>query len=525
MKLRNIFLLLTLFVVHIRADEEERDPWDKSTDKYWKNGSNNDSSNQTNMDVTEETDSEVHTVKSSVAKGESENVNKKNVEKTPAVDGTIKNIKKKSKKKKSLTKKSSFNNQGNFYPGSIWEYPYPYYHPQYATILSAVMSPCACKQETELGALDVTNQLESENSAKPLVIKDKSKHLKSKTAKRQRLQNLPYYYSTTGWGGLPNYNPLIEKNAPIVIWVPYKKKSSIYATRQLVPSHYYGPPSAGWGGFQPGYTGGGWGVPYWYKKSNPLHHVRQLVPSHYYGPPSAGWGGFQPGHTGGGWGVPYWYKSNVERPEKQSKKKKSLKHVRASRKFLVANGYAPFLSNNLHGFQNEIQTPLYNGRLQNFGPIDNLNYPTMRATNEINNIELFNNPHSLQQMNAYSDDMRNLLAYQPNRIISGSINGLLPKQNSILTEEKNYPNEFVLNNFAHNNLLSHENLVHSPSNPANSLDFSIWHGPNSLGGSGWVGNGWVGNHIGLNALHKIIPGHGIGIPIIPNDRPLENIRQ
>ncbi|XP_065668708.1 uncharacterized protein LOC100210627 isoform X2 [Hydra vulgaris] len=482
MKLRNIFLLLTLFVVHIRADEEERDPWDKSTDKYWKNGSNNDSSNQTNMDVTEETDSEVHTVKSSVAKGESENVNKKNVEKTPAVDGTIKNIKKKSKKKKSLTKKSSFNNQGNFYPGSIWEYPYPYYHPQYATILSAVMSPCACKQETELGALDVTNQLESENSAKPLVIKDKSKHLKSKTAKRQRLQNLPYYYSTTGWGGLPNYNPLIEKNAPIVIWVPYKKKSSIYATRQLVPSHYYGPPSAGWGGFQPGYTGGGWGVP-------------------------------------------YWYKSNVERPEKQSKKKKSLKHVRASRKFLVANGYAPFLSNNLHGFQNEIQTPLYNGRLQNFGPIDNLNYPTMRATNEINNIELFNNPHSLQQMNAYSDDMRNLLAYQPNRIISGSINGLLPKQNSILTEEKNYPNEFVLNNFAHNNLLSHENLVHSPSNPANSLDFSIWHGPNSLGGSGWVGNGWVGNHIGLNALHKIIPGHGIGIPIIPNDRPLENIRQ
>ena len=36
--------------------------------------------------------------------------------------------------------------------------------------------------------------------------------------------------------------------------------------------------------------------------------ARQLVPTHYYGPPSAGWGGFQPGHTGGGWGAPYWYK-------------------------------------------------------------------------------------------------------------------------------------------------------------------------------------------------------------------------
>lgn len=35
---------------------------------------------------------------------------------------------------------------------------------------------------------------------------------------------------------------------------------------------------------------------------------KQLVPTHYYGPPSAGWGGFQPGHTGGGWGAPYWYK-------------------------------------------------------------------------------------------------------------------------------------------------------------------------------------------------------------------------
>jgi len=35
---------------------------------------------------------------------------------------------------------------------------------------------------------------------------------------------------------------------------------------------------------------------------------KQLVPTHYYGPPSAGWGGFHPGHTGGGWGAPYWYK-------------------------------------------------------------------------------------------------------------------------------------------------------------------------------------------------------------------------
>ena len=45
---------------------------------------------------------------------------------------------------------------------------------------------------------------------------------------------------------------------------------------------------------------------------NPMYSTertaRQLVPTHYYGPPSAGWGGFHPGHTGGGWGAPYWYK-------------------------------------------------------------------------------------------------------------------------------------------------------------------------------------------------------------------------
>ena len=35
------------------------------------------------------------------------------------------------------------------------------------------------------------------------------------------------------------------------------------AKRQLIPSHYYGPPSAGWGAFKPGQTGCGWGVPYW----------------------------------------------------------------------------------------------------------------------------------------------------------------------------------------------------------------------------------------------------------------------
>ena len=31
---------------------------------------------------------------------------------------------------------------------------------------------------------------------------------------------------------------------------------------------------------------------------------RQLAPTHYYGSPSAGWGGFQSGHTGTGWDVP-----------------------------------------------------------------------------------------------------------------------------------------------------------------------------------------------------------------------------
>lgn len=38
------------------------------------------------------------------------------------------------------------------------------------------------------------------------------------------------------------------------------------------------------------------------------HRHRQIIPTHYYGPPSAGWGGFQPGQTGTGWGAPYWYK-------------------------------------------------------------------------------------------------------------------------------------------------------------------------------------------------------------------------
>jgi len=95
--------------------------------------------------------------------------------------------------------------------------------------------------------------------------------------------------------------------------VKQKNLGKTHSTKQLVPTHYYGPPSAGWGGFHPGHTGGGWGAPYWYKKSetkNPekTHSAKQLVPTHYYGPPSAGWGGFQPGHTGGGWGAPYWYK-------------------------------------------------------------------------------------------------------------------------------------------------------------------------------------------------------------------------
>ena len=58
----------------------------------------------------------------------------------------IKSVKKHRSKKKHLAKKSYFNPHGNFYPGSLWEYPYPYYHPQYAAVLSAVMSPCACKQ-------------------------------------------------------------------------------------------------------------------------------------------------------------------------------------------------------------------------------------------------------------------------------------------------------------------------------------------------------------------------------------------
>ena len=46
---------------------------------------------------------------------------------------------------------------------------------------------------------------------------------------------------------------------------PKKAKKAKAKTKQLIPSHYYGPPSAGWGGFHPGHTGGGWGAPYWYK--------------------------------------------------------------------------------------------------------------------------------------------------------------------------------------------------------------------------------------------------------------------
>ena len=43
-----------------------------------------------------------------------------------------------------------------------------------------------------------------------------------------------------------------------------KKEKGKKSKRQLIPCHYYGPPSAGWGAYRPGWTGAGWGAPYWY---------------------------------------------------------------------------------------------------------------------------------------------------------------------------------------------------------------------------------------------------------------------
>ena len=59
-------------------------------------------------------------------------------------------IKKQKKQKKSQKKqdvvvaKKHFNYHGDFYPGSLWQYPYPYYHPLYG----CGMSPdCPCSGE------------------------------------------------------------------------------------------------------------------------------------------------------------------------------------------------------------------------------------------------------------------------------------------------------------------------------------------------------------------------------------------
>lgn len=46
-------------------------------------------------------------------------------------------------KKERLAKKH-FNYWGDFYPGSLWEYPYPYYHPLYSCGMTA---PCGCEAE------------------------------------------------------------------------------------------------------------------------------------------------------------------------------------------------------------------------------------------------------------------------------------------------------------------------------------------------------------------------------------------
>lgn len=71
---------------------------------------------------------------------------------TKAADSekTKKNKKKKKKQKKQKkyklqkkqdVQKKHFNYHGDFYPGSLWQYPYPYYHPLYG----CGMSPdCPC---------------------------------------------------------------------------------------------------------------------------------------------------------------------------------------------------------------------------------------------------------------------------------------------------------------------------------------------------------------------------------------------
>ena len=212
----------------------------------------------------------------------------------------------------------------------------------------------------------------------------------------------------------------------------------------------------------------------------------------------------------------------MEKPRNKKINKQS-KHVRASRKFLVADGFRPSLNENWnHGYDDEVHPVSYNGRFQNVIPVETPSYPIMKGTNQISNVNLFNNPHFLPQMNVYSDEMRNQLAYQPQRLPSGSLNGLLHKPNSVLNLEKN-PN-LVLNNFAQNRLLSNNVPAYSTNYPTNSLEYLAWHGPNSLGGSGWVGNGWVGDLVGLTAIQKIRPGHGIGVPITTPINTLENIQ-
>jgi len=406
-----LILFASSAIVLASCDEdtpEERDPWDKSTDRYH----HGDSNENLRVDVTETSESEVHTAKSNVERekqmirGEIQNIEKnydrllrekkqrdlkkkkelkreKALKKKKELDKLRKLEKRKSakkekkgKKERPLTLKSgeaglrsepkidvetkqqfqdatdekdplddvdnsedtrafsspqvqkkALNYETGFYPGALWQYPYPYFHPAYNCNEDSInCNPCA----------KVTGNLE----AKP----DQSVPLrKPKTKKKQLIPAHYYGPPSAGWGNFQPGKTGCGWGAPY-----WYKKHAVPLARQLIPAHYYGPPSAGWGNFQPGKTGCGWGAPYWYKKRHEIHRhgkqhhksaARQLIPAHYYGPPSAVWGNFQPGKTGCGWGAPYWYKSNIPR---KSKKPKS---ERASRKFAVTGqnllGYGP----------------------------------------------------------------------------------------------------------------------------------------------------------------------------------------
>lgn len=496
-----VLFLLCLFTV-VKSDDdqpEEKDPWDKSTDKYvHKDG--NDGREDLKVDVTEESESEVHSEKSKVEKIEQNKAKEKVDSETkdqfedatdetdPANDigpttehSQPKKTSRKGNKKQHLSKKQ-FNYHGDFYPGSLWEYPYPYYHPQYGC-----GSPidCPCNKADKEEPKEEAKQDEPDVPA-----------LKPPKTKRKQLVPTHYYGPpSAGWGG---FQPGHTGGG----WgAPYWYKKSNCNCRQLVPTHYYGPPSAGWGGFQPGHTGGGWGAPYWYKKAalpHHNHHGRQLVPTHYYGPPSAGWGGFQPGHTGGGWGAPYWYKKS-ECPCRQlvpthyygppsagwggfqpghtgggwgapywyKKSHPSKKHRQHSGRQLVPTHYYGPPSAGWGGFQ-----PGHTG--------GGWGAPYWYKSS-------VSKPHKTKIVKSQRGSRKYIVAGNDHLGIGHTGNGGWDSG--------------LGNGFGHSwgapNIYGAGPLAVAEGGP-HGVDYSAWHGPDSFGSQGWGGHAWLGDYGGMH---------------------------